>query len=184
MVEGNYWDQWFSDGFGGGQPMVTMVFDGCAPLVRRWNGSVPSSKSTWYYYIKFVIQIVIRFNHHPYNTRWQDNDFNLLGGRPRLSSCVHDQLWRRRGERWGEKQEDGKVTFIILTSLHKVIKVKIKVKVIMFIFIVMLRFALRSSQRKPRSPRLEPRGGQGGKPKVMRRMLGIFMITFSMMRTE
>ena len=23
-----------------------MVFDGCAPLVRRWNGYVPSSKST------------------------------------------------------------------------------------------------------------------------------------------
>ena len=22
-----------------------MVFDGCAPLVRRWNGYVPSSKS-------------------------------------------------------------------------------------------------------------------------------------------
>merc|ERR1712130_635182 len=30
----------------------------------------------------------------------------------------------------------------------------------------MERFALRSSQRKPRSPRLEPRGVQGGKPKV------------------
>ena len=26
--------------------LVTMVFDGCAPLVRRWNGNVPSSKST------------------------------------------------------------------------------------------------------------------------------------------
>merc|ERR1719266_580104 len=30
----------------------------------------------------------------------------------------------------------------------------------------MERFALRSSQRKPRSPRLEPRGVQGGKTKV------------------
>ena len=47
MVEGNHWDQWFSDGFGVRQPLVTMVFDGCAPLVRRWNGYVPSSKSTW-----------------------------------------------------------------------------------------------------------------------------------------
>ena len=45
MVEGNHWDQWFSDGFGVRQPLVTMVFDGCAPLVRRWNGYVPSLKS-------------------------------------------------------------------------------------------------------------------------------------------
>ena len=45
MVEGNHWDQWFSNGFGVRQPLVTMVFDGCAPLVRRWNGYVPSSKS-------------------------------------------------------------------------------------------------------------------------------------------
>ena len=71
------------------------------------------------------------------------------------------------------------MTFIILTSLHKVIKVKI----IMFIFIVMLRFALRSSQRKPRSPRLEPRGAQGGngKPKVMRTMM---MMVMMMMMVE
>ena len=48
MVEGNHWDQWFSDGFGIRQPLVTMVFDGCAPLVRRWNGYVPSSKSNIY----------------------------------------------------------------------------------------------------------------------------------------
>ncbi len=45
MVEGNHWDQWFSDGFGVRQPLITMVFDGCAPLVRRWNGYVPSLKS-------------------------------------------------------------------------------------------------------------------------------------------
>ena len=45
MVEGNHWDQWFSDGFGVRQPLVTMVFDGCAPLVQRWNGYVPSLKS-------------------------------------------------------------------------------------------------------------------------------------------
>jgi len=48
MVEGNHWDQWFSDGFGVRQPLVMMVFDGCAPLVRRWNGYVPSLKSTDY----------------------------------------------------------------------------------------------------------------------------------------
>ena len=45
MVECNHWDQWFSDGFGVRQPLATMVFDGCAPLVRRWNGYVPSLKS-------------------------------------------------------------------------------------------------------------------------------------------
>ena len=46
MVEGNHWDQWFSDGFGVRQPLVRMVFDGCAPLVRRWNGYAPSLKSS------------------------------------------------------------------------------------------------------------------------------------------
>ena len=45
MVEGNHWDQWFSDGFGVRQPFVTMGFNGCAPLVWGWNGYVPSSKS-------------------------------------------------------------------------------------------------------------------------------------------
>ena len=45
MVKGNHWDQWFSDGFQVRQPLVTMVFDGCAPSVRRWNGYVPSLKS-------------------------------------------------------------------------------------------------------------------------------------------
>ena len=45
MVQVNHWDQWFSDGFGVRQPLVMMVFDGCAPMVRRWNGYVPSSKS-------------------------------------------------------------------------------------------------------------------------------------------
>ena len=46
MVKGNHWDQWFSDGFGVRQPLATMVFDGCAPLVRQWNGYVPSLKSS------------------------------------------------------------------------------------------------------------------------------------------
>ena len=45
MVEGNHWDQWFFNGFGVRKPLVMMVFDGFAPLVRRWNGYVPSSKS-------------------------------------------------------------------------------------------------------------------------------------------
>ena len=45
IVDGNHWDQWFSDGFEVRQPSVTMVFNSCAPLVGRWNGYVPSSKS-------------------------------------------------------------------------------------------------------------------------------------------
>jgi len=45
-LRANHWDQWFSDGFGVRQPLEMMVFDGCAPLVRRWNGYVPSLKST------------------------------------------------------------------------------------------------------------------------------------------
>ena len=45
MVGGNHWEQWFFDGFWVRQPLVTMVFYGCALLVRRWNGYVPSSKS-------------------------------------------------------------------------------------------------------------------------------------------
>ena len=50
MVKGNHWDQWFSDGFQVRQPLVTMVFNGCAPSVQWWNGYVPSlksSSSTW-----------------------------------------------------------------------------------------------------------------------------------------
>ena len=45
MVEANHWDQWFSDGFWVRQPLLTMVFDGRAPLDQRWNGYLPSSKS-------------------------------------------------------------------------------------------------------------------------------------------
>ena len=46
------------------------------------------------------------------------------------------------------------------------------------IIFIVFRFALRSSQRKPRSPRLEPRGAQGGngKPKVMRTMMMMMMM--------
>ena len=57
MVEGNHWDQWFSDGFGVRQPLATMVFDGCAPLVRRWNGYVPSLKSKIDAASLFLLQI-------------------------------------------------------------------------------------------------------------------------------
>ena len=45
MVWVNHWVQWFFDGFGVRQPLVLMVFDGCLPLVRRWNGNIPSLKS-------------------------------------------------------------------------------------------------------------------------------------------
>ena len=45
MFAGNHWKLWFSDGFWVRQPLVTMVFDGCPPLVRGWNGQVPSNKS-------------------------------------------------------------------------------------------------------------------------------------------
>ena len=46
MVWGNHWFRWFFDGFGVRQPLVSMVFDGCPPLVRRWNGNIPSLKSS------------------------------------------------------------------------------------------------------------------------------------------
>ena len=45
MVWGNHWVQWIFDGFRVRQPLVSMVFDGCPPLVRRWNGNIPSLKS-------------------------------------------------------------------------------------------------------------------------------------------
>ena len=55
MVAGNHWKWWFSDGFWVRQPLVTMVFDGCPPLVRRWNGKVPSSKSTCNWAVKHCL---------------------------------------------------------------------------------------------------------------------------------
>ena len=45
MVWDNHWVQWFFDGFGVTQPLVSMVYDGCPPLVQRWNGYIPSLKS-------------------------------------------------------------------------------------------------------------------------------------------
>ena len=41
MVWGNHWVQWFFNGFGVRQPLVLMVFNGCPPLVRQWNGYIP-----------------------------------------------------------------------------------------------------------------------------------------------
>merc|ERR1719209_511448 len=46
MVWGNHWVQWFFDGFGVTQPLVSMVYDGCPPLVERWNGYIPSLMSS------------------------------------------------------------------------------------------------------------------------------------------
>ena len=46
MVWDNHWVQWFFDGFGVTQPLVSMVYDGCPPLVQRWNGYIPSLKSS------------------------------------------------------------------------------------------------------------------------------------------
>ena len=45
MVWGDHWVQWFFDGFGVTQPLISMVNDGCPPLVQRWNGYIPSLKS-------------------------------------------------------------------------------------------------------------------------------------------
>ena len=46
MVRGNHWYQWFFDGFEVRQPLVSMVYDGFPPLVQRWNGCLPSLKSS------------------------------------------------------------------------------------------------------------------------------------------
>ena len=46
MVWGNHWVQWFFNGFGVRQPLVSMVFNGYPPLVKQWNGYIPSLKST------------------------------------------------------------------------------------------------------------------------------------------
>ena len=45
MVWDNHWIQWFFDGLRVRQPLESMVFDGCPPSVRRWNGYIPSLKS-------------------------------------------------------------------------------------------------------------------------------------------
>ena len=35
----NHWCQWFFNGFSDSQPSVTMIFDGCLPLVQRCDGN-------------------------------------------------------------------------------------------------------------------------------------------------
>ena len=46
------WDQWFFDGFSVSQPLVTMFFNGCQPLVQQCDGndtslrSIPESSTT------------------------------------------------------------------------------------------------------------------------------------------
>ena len=43
----NHWYQWFFNGFSDSQPSVTMVFDGCQPLVQRCDGNDTSLQSNW-----------------------------------------------------------------------------------------------------------------------------------------
>ena len=42
----DHWQRWFFNGFGVVQPLVSMVFDGQGPLVKRWNGFNGSNRST------------------------------------------------------------------------------------------------------------------------------------------
>ena len=59
----NHWDQWFFDGFSVSQPLVTMFFNGCQPLVQRCDGNDTSFRSIWHafrllhYYIYQYIDI-------------------------------------------------------------------------------------------------------------------------------
>ena len=41
----DHWQRWFFNGFGVVQPLVSMVFDGQGPLVKRWNGFNGSNRS-------------------------------------------------------------------------------------------------------------------------------------------
>jgi hypothetical protein len=41
----NHWWQWFFNGFSESQPLVTMVFDGCQPLVQQCDGNDTSFQS-------------------------------------------------------------------------------------------------------------------------------------------
>ena len=45
LTSGQQLRSWFFDSFGVRSPLVSMVYDGCPPLVQRWNGCLPSSKS-------------------------------------------------------------------------------------------------------------------------------------------
>jgi len=68
MVEGNHWDQWFFNGFGRRQELVTMVFDGCAPLVRRWNTMGYCYIVSYFYdvynvlFVHFFLHFCVLFN--------------------------------------------------------------------------------------------------------------------------
>ena len=42
----NHWDQWFFDGFSVSQPLVTMFFNGCQPLVQLCDGNDTSLRSS------------------------------------------------------------------------------------------------------------------------------------------
>ena len=46
MVRGNHWKRWFSDGFGSANHWLRWFFDGWPPLGQRWNGYIPSLKSS------------------------------------------------------------------------------------------------------------------------------------------
>ena len=45
----NHWDQWFFDGFSVSQPLATMVFNCCQPLVQRCDGNDTSFRSRWFW---------------------------------------------------------------------------------------------------------------------------------------
>ena len=44
----NHWDQWFFDGFSVSQPLATMFFNCCQPLVQRCDGNDTSFRSTMF----------------------------------------------------------------------------------------------------------------------------------------
>ena len=43
----NHWYQWFFNGFSDSQPSVTMVFDGCQPLVQQCDSNDTSPQSSY-----------------------------------------------------------------------------------------------------------------------------------------
>ena len=76
MVWDNHWVQWFFNGFGVTQPLVSMVYDGCPPLVQRWNGYIPSLMSTL--------------------DQRTSSSLNTLRDR-RKSKCFPGKIWMQRG---------------------------------------------------------------------------------------
>ena len=51
--------QWFFNGFGVAPPLVSMVFDGQGPLVKRWNGFNGSNRSSAVYFSWSTIFLVL-----------------------------------------------------------------------------------------------------------------------------